>query len=107
MAVRLAKPWQPLAEATALGGHLGVFELADEAGRVLFVGYAGGYSLTGLRGVVRDAAGRVAGARTFRVEVNSAYRSRYLELLMAHVADHGGLPPANAPEPGLGRLSPA
>jgi hypothetical protein len=44
----------------------------------------------------------------FRVEVNQQYTSRYQELLMLHVADHGSLPAVNQtdPPPRLGRLSP-
>jgi len=88
-----------------LPGQLGVFELADEAGRVLFIGYAGGRSLFGLRSEIAAAAEAVAGARNVRYEVTTAYHSRYRELLMAHVADHGALPPANPPMV-IGRLSP-
>jgi hypothetical protein len=107
MAIRLQKPWQAIASAHQLPAQLGVFELADAAGAILCVGYAGGRSQFGLRGAVQAAAASVAGADSFRVEVNTAYLTRYRELLMVYVADHGALPPANSPEPALGRLSPA
>jgi hypothetical protein len=44
----------------------------------------------------------------FRYEVNQQYTTRYQELLMLHVADHGTLPVVNAADPPvrLGRLSP-
>jgi len=45
--------------------------------------------------------------RKVRYEVNTAYLTRYQELLMTHRADHGALPPGNAEEKlRLGRLSP-
>lgn len=104
--MRVSKPWRPLAESARLPGQLGVFELAGADGEVVYVGYAGGRSTFGLRSAVADAAAGISGAERFRVEVTSAYLTRYRELLMLHVARHGRLPLANAPEPALGRLSP-
>ncbi|MBK80824.1 MAG: hypothetical protein CMQ43_07915 [Gammaproteobacteria bacterium] len=98
--------WSDAADAAALPGHMGVYELADAAGRVLYIGCAGGRSRFGLRGEVCDALGRIDGASRFRVEVTTAYLTRHRELLMRHQAAHGGLPAANGPVPGLGRLSP-
>jgi hypothetical protein len=109
MAIRLDKPWIALgAEAVRrLPGQLGVFELADGAGRILEIGYAGGRSLFGLRSAVEEARQRQPEARHFRVEITMQYQTRYRELLMLHVADHGTLPPGNRGEPiRLGRLSP-
>jgi hypothetical protein len=109
MAIRLTKPWQPLSDAAiaALPGQLGVFELADDGGRVLYIGYAGGRSLFGLRGEVARAHARVPDARRFRCEITMQYLTRHQELLMLHVADHGGLPQGNRGEAlRLGRLSP-
>jgi hypothetical protein len=111
MAIRLAKPWIELTAASvaALPGQLGVFELADPQGSVVFIGYAGGRSLFGLRGELERALReRPGGATRFRYEVNQQYTSRHRELLMLHVADHGALPSVNEadPPPGLGRLSP-
>ena len=106
MPVRLDKPWQPLAAAKDLPGQLGAFQLADADQRVLYVGYAGGRSKFGLRSAVIDAGNEVANASQFRIEITTAYLTRYRELLMAHVADHGELPEANGPEPRLGKLGP-
>lgn len=111
MRLRLDKPWKPLTaeEATRLPGQLGVYQIADATGAILFIGEAGARSPFGLRSELqRQAAERAAGCQ-FRVEVNQQYRSRWLELLMLHKADHGGLPADNAknPPPNLGRLSPA
>jgi len=111
MAIRLEKPWIELtAEAVAgLPGQLGVYQLADAAGRVVYIGFAGGRSLFGLRGdLERALKDRTGGAARFRYEVNQQYTSRHRELLMLHVADHGSLPVANAADPPvrLGRLSP-
>jgi len=111
MQLRLDKPWRALTpeEATRLPGQLGVYQIADAKGAVLFIGHAGARSPFGLRSELqREAKERGAGCQ-FRVEVNMQYRTRWFELLMVHQADHGGLPPDNAknPPPNLGRLSPA
>lgn len=109
MGIRLAKPWIVLAaEAVrALPGQLGVFELGDGEGNVLQIGYAGGRSLFGLRSAIEAAGQRQRGARQFRYEVTMQYLTRYQELLMLHLADHGALPEGNREEkPTLGRLSP-
>ena len=93
----------------ALPGQLGVYQLADAAGHIVYIGFAGGRSLFGLRSELERALkDRPAGAARFRTEVNQQYMSRYRELLMLHVADHGSLPAVNAadPPPQLGRLSP-
>ena len=86
---------------------MGVFELADDGGEVVFIGYAGGRSLFGLRGELDAMRGR-SRASLFRYEVNTAYLTRYQELLMVFVADHGRLPAENdaAGAGWLGRLSP-
>ena len=106
MSVRLAKPWRPCDGLQALPGHMGVFELGDADGAVIFVGYAGGRSRFGLRGEIEAAAARCDGAAGYRYEVTTAYLTRYQELLMAHQAASGALPRHNAPMPRLGRLSP-
>jgi hypothetical protein len=108
MAIRLAKPWHMLSDAAIekLPGQLGVFELADDAERVLYIGYAGGRSLFGLRGEVARACAVTPGARRFRCEVTMQYLTRHQELLMLHVADHGAVPDGNRGEElRLGRLS--
>ena len=109
MGIRLAKPWTALGAAAvrALLGQLGVFELGDGEGTVLHIGYAGGRSLFGLRSAVEAAGQQHRGARQFRYEVTMQYLTRYQELLMLHVADHGALPDGNRAERlTLGRLSP-
>lgn len=109
MAVRLTQSWMPAAQAPSrLRGNLGVFELADDAGRVLFIGFAGGASLYGLKGAVAEALQQVPQATQVRFEVSTAYHTRYRELLMAHQADFGSLPAANPPLTfKLGKLSPS
>lgn len=111
MAVRMTKPWTPLDEAMVkkLTGQLGVFEIADAGGTTIYIGFAGGRSLFGLRSEVGKAAAEVRGAAQFRVEVNQQYSTRWQELLMAHVHDHGDVPVGNRgkPLPRLGRLSPS
>jgi hypothetical protein len=110
--IRLDKPWLALDDAhvRGLGGQLGVYEIASVADdAVLRIGYAGGRSLFGLRGELdRERRQRGDGVARFRVEVTMAYLTRYRELLMLHMADHGSLPPENPEDPArLGRLSPS
>lgn len=111
MAIRMIKAWTPLEPAAVkkLTGQLGVFQLANPKGDVVFIGFAGGRSLFGLRGEVEKAlADPPAGATQFRVEINQQYTTRYQELLMVHVHDNGDVPSGNKgkPLPRLGRLSP-
>ncbi|MBE7519135.1 MAG: hypothetical protein HS107_07790 [Thermoflexaceae bacterium] len=96
MQLRLSKPWRALTgeEVAHLPGYLGVYELADETGQVLYVGYAGGNSLFGLRSALQGHLGAPGVAR-FRFEVNTQYMSRYHELLMLHARDHGDIPAMN------------
>ena len=109
--LRLDKPWRPLTteEATRLPGQLGVYQIADAKGAVLFIGQAGARSPFGLRSELQREARERGAGHQFRVEVNQQYRTRWFELLMVYQADHGCLPPDNAknPPPNLGRLSPA
>ena len=88
MAVRLQKAWIPLDEDGLRGVkcQLGVYQLANEAGEVQFIGCADARSLFGLKG---ELEARVGEAAQFRYEVNTAYHTRYRELLMVHIADYG------------------
>lgn len=109
MQIRLTKAWRDLDEENvrALPGQLGVFELANDAGEVVLIGMAGGRELFGLRSALqRQLPAKPGGAAWFRYEVNMQYQTRYRELLMAHVADHGRLPVANNPDEArsLGRI---
>ncbi len=112
MSIRLEKSWRVLneTEVSRLGGELGVYQLADEQGHVIRIGYAGGRSLFGLRGELKNELARQPGAqRRFRFEITSQYMSRYEELLMIHKADHGDLPEENIADRGrrIGRIHPA
>lgn len=103
-------PWLPLdaVHVDRLGGHMGVYELASASGEVVRIGFAGGRSVFGLRGELRGALAQNGdGAASFRYEITTAYLSRYRELLMVHVADHGSVPVGNADgDLRLGRMSP-
>lgn len=91
--------WQDLdaAAAAALPPATGVFEI-ERGGAVTHIGYAGARSRFGLRGVLGDLVAEEPGAR-FRAESTTSYLSRWRELLGAHLAAHGALPPGNAEEP--------
>lgn len=109
MPVRLDKPWIPLTEdnVVKLTGHLGVYQLANAAGEIVYIGVAGGRSLFGLKGeLLEKLHAPPVGASQFRYEVNMAYRTRYAELLQAYHADHGCLPRSNSDidAKSLGRL---
>ena len=111
MAIRMTKAWVALTPENIkkLPGQLGVFQLADGNGTVVFIGMAGGRSLFGVRSEIENMLGDLPkGASQFRVEINQQYTTRYQELLMLHVHDHGGVPAGNVgkPLPRLGRLSP-
>jgi hypothetical protein len=109
--LRLDKPWRPLSadEAARLPGQLGVYQIADAHGTVLYIGQAGARTPFGLRSELQRELKERGPGYQFRVEVNMQYRTRWFELLMVHRADNGSLPPDNAknPPPNLGRLSPA
>ncbi len=115
----IRKPWSTPEPETlrALPAVVGVYELADEAGRVIFVGLAGGRERFGLRGklqehfsaeesnpVLRERAARL------RWESTQQYTSRRSELLLEYGREQGAaLPPGNAAggwadRPRLGRL---
>jgi len=108
MSIRLEKTWLPLTAANlkAVKGQLGVYQLGSEEDGVTFIGYAGGKSLFGLKGELQS---RLASGpdTSFRLEVTTAYQTRYRELLMIHIADHGVPPRDNGDLPRLGKLSPA
>ncbi len=112
MPVRMDKPWEPLNENSlkTVASHLGVYQLANEAGDIVYIGVADARTLFGLKGELRNAiASPPAGASQFRVEINMAYRTRHAELLQAYKHDHGELPIGNTDidERMLGRLRPA
>lgn len=107
----IREAWRPLTEAAIadLPATLGVYEIGDADGSTLYIGYAGGRSLFGLRSALGDYLAGYAGQGTqFRVELNMQYISRWKELLMDHRSRHGVLPPLNPAEDAfaLGRLGP-
>ena len=108
MSIRLEKPWLPLTKerVARLPGLLGVFEIADASGAIVYIGYAGGRSRLGLRSeLARECERRPEGSR-FRCEINMQYLTRWQELLMIHEADHGVVPSGNERPRSLGRLHP-
>lgn len=107
MGLRLTKPWLSNEQALAkVRGQMGVYQLADADGEVIFMSYAGGRSLGGLRGEITRSLAEQAHACQVRYEITTSYLSRYKELLMLHQAEHGVLP-THDPKVRLGRLSPA
>lgn len=99
----LAKPWQDASpeNLNRTPGALGVYEIGDADGALLYIGFAGGRSRFGLRGEITSRVeqnspntGAPAGAR-FRYEVNQMYLTRYVELLERELKASGSLPPKN------------
>lgn len=111
MAVRLDKPWRSLdaAGVAALPVQLGVYQIADGEGAVVRIAAAGGRELFGLRSALAREHERLGDGHRFRIEITTAYHTRWQELLMVHVHDHGALPRDNETDrpAKLGRLSPA
>lgn len=113
--------WQePTPDAlAAVPAVVGVYEIADADGRLLYIGQAGGREPFGLRSRIRshfepgeaNHVLREQGAR-FRWQSNQQYTTARLERLMFYARDHdGALPPAHAAgdwrdRPTLGRLGP-
>ena len=97
----LNKAWQEYDPPTTprLPAMLGVYEIGDSAGNVLYIGFAGGKSRYGLRGEIMARLNKVgnaaAPASKFRYEVNMMYMTRFVELLEKQQDAAGGLPPAN------------
>ncbi|MBI2887957.1 MAG: hypothetical protein HYY02_12205 [Chloroflexi bacterium] len=109
-------PWAEFdpANPRALSGSNGAYELEDAEGRVVYIGYAGGKDLFGLRGkIIRHFSdqepnpairGRV---RRFHYEITSMWLSRWVELLGRYRENNGGrLPEGNvaAPEEHIPKL---
>ena len=98
MAVRMDKAWLPLSleNVVKLAAHMGVYQLANDQGDILYIGMAGSRSLFGLKGELKKAVeDPPVRATQFRFEVNMAYRTRHMELLQTYLSDHGGLPEGN------------
>lgn len=103
----LDKPWVPLTASAidALPAQLGVYQIADDAKRVIKIGYAGGTTAFGMRTVLEGELEAGTGTQ-FRHQFTHGYLTRWEELLMVHHAMHGELPPGNADhDRPLGRLS--
>ncbi|MEZ5229890.1 MAG: hypothetical protein R2710_25475 [Acidimicrobiales bacterium] len=101
----LDRPWRPLDPVTieSLPAQLGVYEIGDETGAVVKIGYAGGRSTFGMRSALHDELAAGTGTQ-FRHEFTHGYLTRFEELLMVHVAEHGDLPSANDQRHDVGRL---
>ena len=110
MGIRLDKSWETLNPETiaSLLAQLGVYQVADDDCNVLSVGYAGARHPFGIRSALDDELQFHGNQATkFRYEFTSNYRSRWDELLMLHLCDHGQLPEhQRGEEHRIGRLSP-
>ena len=117
----IRKPWTDYSPQAvrAIPAVVGVYEIADADGRLLFIGQAGGREPFGLRTRIEShfAPGEAnpvlrEQAAQFRWESNQQYTTKRLEMLMQYQRDSDsgeGWPPANAvadwrDKPQLGRL---
>ena len=106
MSIRLEKEWVELSEAsTRLKGNLGVFQLADSAKNIIYIGYAGAKSVFGLKSEIDELSQTLTEAAFVRWEVTAGYWSRYKELMMLYQFDYQCWPKNNE-SINLGRLSP-
>ncbi|HLC41494.1 MAG TPA: hypothetical protein VJO34_07675 [Methylomirabilota bacterium] len=102
---QIRMPWTEFdpTNTKSISGSNGVYEVADEQGGVIYVGYAGGKDLFGIRGKIMqhfssDEPNPVirARARRYHYEVTSMWLSRWVEILGRHREDLGGrLPEGN------------
>ena len=100
----LNKPWtvyQPGSDRH-LPGNLGVYEIGDAGGTVLYIGYAGGRTRFGLRERIpahfsdRETNPVLRGrAHAYRYEVNQMYLTRWIDLHGRHKDEHGRVPEGN------------
>ena len=97
MAIRLEKAWRPITDEVVKGlaAQLGVYQISNNKEEIVYIGYAGGRSLWGLRGALQDKLAELGEGYQFRIEVNQQYLSRWEELLKVHKGDHDALPPGN------------
>ena len=98
MPVRIDKPWIQLDESSlkSITAHLGVYQLANDSNQIVFIGVANATTRFGLKGELESFLKKPNfGASRFRVEINMAYRTRYLELLQVFYFDHKKLPVGN------------
>jgi len=111
-------PWTAFdpAEVNELSGSEGVYELADEAHAIIYVGMAGGRAPFGFRGLIAGHFSEAElnpvireKARYFRYEVCFSYISRWKEILGRYFEEHGTLPAGNLASgdeiPGLPRFT--
>lgn len=104
----LRSPWVTLDEEAiaSLPAQLGVYEIGDDDGTVVRIGYAGGREPFGMRSALTAELAAGTGTR-FRHQFTHGYLTRWEELLMLHRAEHGELPPGNADRlTPVGRLRP-
>jgi hypothetical protein len=101
--------WRSLTKdvVAALPATLGVYEIADDTGGVVDIGYAGAGAVFGLRTMLEPWLER-PGNWQFCYEITSSYLTRYRELVLVHQARHGNLPELvrSNPERVTGRLQP-
>lgn len=111
MAVRLQKAWIEFSRdnLNKISGHLGVYQLANAEEEIVYIGMAHGRSRFGLRGELESWLDQPSLIfDRFRVEINMAYWTRYLELIQVFYNDYERLPEGNKEisETSLGRLRP-
>jgi len=113
-------PWDPTIDFRKLPGAMGIYEIGNEAGDVLYIGKAGGRSPFGIRGELFRTFASPAemedknwthpqmgqkwpatdeSVHFYRYEVNHQYYGRWVEALLAHHAEFSQLPPGNMRDP--------
>lgn len=108
--------WDPEINFKKIHGAMGVFEIADDSKKTIYIGHAGGDSPFGIRGELYRVFGFPPGSENwnwthpqaeeipselrdqaiyYRYEVNHQYYSRWIESLTRYQEDFGDLPQIN------------
>ena len=98
MSIRLDKPWTEFSKQSVslLTGHLGIYQLGNARGEIIYIGVANARSRFGLRGELEKwLKTHDIGISFFRVEVTMAYKTRHVELLQIFLHDFKRMPLAN------------
>ena len=98
MSIRLDKPWTEFSKQSVsrLTGHLGIYQLGNARGEIIYIGVANARSRFGLRGELEKWLKiHDIGICFFRVEVTMAYKTRHVELMQIFLHDFKRLPLAN------------
>ncbi|WP_157890626.1 hypothetical protein [Mycolicibacterium goodii] len=97
----MTNPWIDATpeEITGIPVTTGVYEIRDQSGELLDIGYAGSREPFGLRSLLQRLVGEIdTDGLQFRYEQHVQYHTRYIELVLNHRARHDGVLPQRVAE---------